>query len=69
MRVGAFARGLLLRGECTMELVLMCTIQDKDTSLTVCYRYFYSQTITASVVVANTLFLIIYTALAGMFYC
>ena len=25
MRVGAFARGLLLRGECTMELVLMCT--------------------------------------------
>jgi len=23
--VGAFARGLLLRGECTMELVLMCT--------------------------------------------
>lgn len=25
MRVGAFARGLLLRGECTVELVLMCT--------------------------------------------
>ena len=25
MRVGAFARGLLLRGECTIELVLMCT--------------------------------------------
>ena len=46
MRVGAFARGLLLRGECTMELVLMCTgsytysvVQMKQlccTSLTVC---------------------------------
>jgi len=44
--VGAFARGLLLRGECTMELVLMCTgsythsvVQMEQlccTSLTVC---------------------------------
>ena len=24
MRVGAFARGLLLRGECSVDLVLMC---------------------------------------------
>ena len=24
MRVGAFARGLLLRGDCAVELVLMC---------------------------------------------
>ena len=25
MRVGAFARSLMLRGECTVDLVLMCT--------------------------------------------
>ncbi len=25
MRVGAFARGLLLRGECSVELILMTT--------------------------------------------
>ena len=25
MRVGAFARSLMLRGECSVDLVLMCT--------------------------------------------
>lgn len=30
MRVGAFARGLMLRGECQVELVLMCS--NKPTS-------------------------------------
>ena len=48
MRVGAFARSLLLRGECSVDLVLMCTGKSIFSTLFIaqgrhCFRKTYSE--------------------------